>query len=88
MFTDRELKIIHSMNILRNHNLVKATPEMKKDLVIASLQLRGIKFDELEIIKLSKEIHDEVDYIINETFDLYAKNLPRLRGFNLNNLRF
>ena len=87
MFTDRELKIIHSINILRNHNLAKATPEMKKDLVIASLQLRGIKFDELEIIKLSKDIHNEVNYIINETFELYAKNLPWLRGFNLNNLK-
>lgn len=75
------------MNILRNHNLSNATPDMKKDLVVASLQLRNIEFDEKEIITLSKQIYDEVQKVIDGTFALYAQTKPRLKGFNLNNLK-
>lgn len=58
-FSDREIKIIHTMTILQNPLLKDAPPELKKTLLTTNLQVRGLQFEEREIIDLHEGVMAE-----------------------------
>lgn len=85
-FTDREKKIIHTMNVLRNPQLSNVSPQTKKNLVIMALNLRNIKFDEKEIIDISYAITNEVNSAITDGLaflDKHKESLEALKHLKL-----
>lgn len=65
-FNDREIKIIHTMTILQNPMLKDVPPELKKTLLTANLQLRGLEFDEREIIDLHEAVMAEQKLVLQK----------------------
>ena len=85
-FTDREKKIINVMNIMRNPLIADAPPETKKNLMIMSLKVAGIEFDEQEIIDISYAITDEVNLTVKKSLGImhrFAPMLKDLKGLRL-----
>ena len=76
-FTEREMKIIHTMNVLRNPQLISKTPpEVMKTIVTATLMVRGIKFEEQEIIDLIEGVTDEVNLSVQNAIGFIHKHQP------------
>ena len=65
-FNEREAKIIHTMTILQNPLLKDAPPELKKTMMITNLRMRGLDFDEQEIIDLSQAIMEEQKIVLQK----------------------
>lgn len=78
-FSDREIKIIQTMNILRNPLLGNVPPETKRNLMIMSLKIRGINFEEQEIIDMSEAITNEVNLTVQKSLGIMHKFRPMLK---------
>lgn len=78
-FSEREIKIIHTMNILRNPLIADAPPETKKNLMIMSLKIAGLKFEEREIIDLSEAITNEVNLTVKKSIGIMDRYKPMLK---------
>ena len=79
-FSDREIKIIQTMNILRNPLLGNnVPPETKRNLMIMSLKIRGINFEEQEIIDMSEAITNEVNLTVQKSLGIMHKFAPMLK---------
>lgn len=81
-FSDREIKIIQTMNILRNPLIADAPPETKRNLMIMSLKVSGIRFEEQEIIDLSEAITNEVNLTVKKSIGIMHKFAPMLKDLN------
>ncbi|MFI5416429.1 MAG: hypothetical protein ACHQW9_00050 [Nitrososphaerales archaeon] len=81
-FTDREIKIIHTMNVLRNPQLIgKTPPEVMKTIVTGTLLVRGIKFEEQEIIDLIEGVTDEVNLSVQNAMGFIHKHQGMFKDF-------
>ena len=64
-FSDRELKIIHAMTILQNPLLKDDVPaDLKQTIITATLAVRGLKFEEAEIIDIVQGIIQEQKMVL------------------------
>lgn len=81
-FTDRELKIIHTMNVLRNPQLIgKTPPDVMKTVVTGTLAVRGIEFNEDEIIDLIEGVTEEVNLSVQNALAFINKHQPMFKDF-------
>lgn len=80
--TEREKKIIHAMNVMRNPQLYTTPPETKKDIIIMTLKIRGMVFDESEIIDLIYAVNDEVNLSVANGLGLLNRFAPMLKGID------
>lgn len=82
-FSDREIKIIHTMNVLRNPQLIgKTPPEVMKTIVTGTLMVRGIKFEEQEIIDLIEGVTEEVNLSVQNALGFIHKNADKFKGIS------
>ena len=65
-FSEREIKIIHTMTLLQNPMLANVPPELKKTMMITNLRVRGLDFDEREIIDLHEAIMAEQHLVLQK----------------------
>lgn len=86
-FTPREIKIIQTMNVLRNPHLSHAPPELKKTLLVTQLQICGIQFDETEIIDIANGITAEINETVNKSLGVFNRLAPHMKGIDLSKLR-
>lgn len=81
-FTDREIKIIHTMNVLRNPQLIgKTPPEVMKTIVTGTLTIRNIQFEEQEIIDLIEGVTEEVNLSVQKALGFIHKHQPMFKDF-------
>lgn len=81
-FTEREMKIIHTMNVLRNPQLIgKTPPDVMKTIVTGTLMVRGIKFEEAEIIDLIEGVTQEVNLSVQNALGFIHKHAKHFQGF-------
>lgn len=79
-FTDREIKIIHTMNVLRNPQLIgKTPPDVMKTIVTGTLMVRNIRFEEQEIIDLIEGVTDEVNLSVQQAMGFIHKHQPMFK---------
>lgn len=82
-FTEREIKIIHTMNVLRNPQLIgKTPPAVMKTVVTGTLMVRGITFDESEIIDLIEGVTDEVNLSVQKALGFIHKHQPMFKDLD------
>lgn len=64
-FSERELKIIHAMTILQNPLIKDDAPaDLKRNIVTATLAVRGLEFNEAEIIDLIQGVISEQKLVL------------------------
>lgn len=78
-FTDREIKIIHAMHSLINHNLRDAPFEVRKAMIMATLKVRGLNYDEQELTDIVLAINEETKLISQNAMALLGRFSPQLK---------
>ena len=82
-FTEREIKIIHTMNVLRNPQLIgKTPPDVMKTIVTGTLLVRNIQFEEQEIIDLIEGVTDEVNLSVQNAMGFIHKHQEKFKDFS------
>jgi len=72
-FTDREIKIIHAMNTLINPGLKNVPQDVRNAMMMSTLKIRGMKFDEQELIDIVLGINEETKLVVQNSFGLLAR---------------
>ena len=85
-FTDREIKIIHSMAFLQSPQFKAVPPEVKKNAVGLMLKARGMNFDEGELVDIMEGIKAEQELTIKEAYGMLDKMGPMLKDLGRTNL--
>ena len=81
-FTERETKIIHTMNVLRNPQLIgKTPPDVMKTIITGTLMVRGIDFNEQEIIDLIDGVTEEVNLSVQSAMGFIHKHQGMFKDF-------
>ena len=69
-FTDREIKIIHCMTTLINPMIKDVPQDVRNAMIMSTLTVRGMKFDEHELIDIINGITEETQMVVKNSFGL------------------
>lgn len=72
-FSDREIKIIHTMHSLINFNLKDVPFAVRKSMIMATLKVRGLDYTEQEITDIVLAINAETKLITQNAMALLGK---------------
>lgn len=78
-FSEREIKIVQSMLVLMNPQLSQVPPDMKKQIITTTLNLRGIQFDEREIIDIGNACVEEQKAVTQKAMSILQKHPELLK---------
>ncbi len=71
--SERELKIIHIMHSLINYNLKDVPFEIRKNMILGTLKIRNIEYDEREITDLVQAVNAETKFVTQNALGLLGK---------------
>ncbi len=72
-FTDREIKIVHAMHSLINQNLRDVPFEVRKAMIMATLKIRDVNYNEQEITDIILAINEETKLISQNAMALLGR---------------
>lgn len=83
--TEREIKICHIFLTVLNHKFADTPQEIKESMLGIMLQLRGLGYDEKEIIDIIQALDAEQELLIKASMKVMWKHKVSLGGLkNLN----